>query len=778
MPVPMRPTRRVPSRRRHGDSSDEDLPPADSSSRPSAPDNHVRVEWSSSTEDEEDDSDEGVHDPASRTDLYPARTRHKLPALDQLRSDVVTARDAVASRRLAVARLAHGQSGASAPSRRAGGGGQHLSNSDAENYAPGGHPRQAERSPPPQQPTALHWPQKPSGGRRSADAHSEWSASPMGELSREVSPGHVCGRGADSDSLPGRGAFDTVRSVQFGSVSSVGSSGDFRVIGDQPVLVTSPSRHSLRGGWGPSRDMHQYVVRRVSEELCTEEYGEDNSRRLTCCGCMPLIFTRNGWKMLFSVFSQENNFDLLLRNYVPEAPSSRQYTSSPSNIEDAGPPSNTMYSAGMALSQRGGRLMQVGTVAAQYAGRVEQFSKEPTPAVKHKSAMYRILKGYPFVRFRYLPLNHAYDYVLSEVVPVKLIWAVLFALIFQGLLTLCQVWVAQQNPTLLVDAVIRAGVCSAYFLFVFIVSLFARFRSQTELAVTALSAFFFLFCCIFESWQMITARTPSPDTPLTGPSGTVSSLDLIQEYNNLLEFLVVVLLTASSIRTSLLFYVHAAAILNVVFTCAVKTAVTPDPLRRISAVTGEYCIFCSIFVLMYMGYYREVSHRMAFYSWYCAKYKVSPVAGARRLASMSTMCRQRGGTSVEDCSHGKLLGSPAALLKTNDSCACDCSTFVRSTANANNLGVVAVEYERFPAAQEWLPFVALRRVRHVLLKCGRHSAPYTVAPNVSRFALGHEKLRVPPTSFLLNVEADDGGQQLPQRATRQSLGNGQPATVS
>lgn len=90
-------------------------------------------------------------------------------------------------------------------------------------------------------------------------------------------------------------------------------------------------------------------------------------------------------------------------------------------------------------------------MSALYAGRVEQFSKEPSIATKHKQAMYRLIKGYPFMKFRYEPLNDAYDYLLQQVIPLKVIWISFFALLAQAGMTACQVHASAHTSAILVS---------------------------------------------------------------------------------------------------------------------------------------------------------------------------------------------------------------------------------------------------------------------------------------------------------------------------------------
>ncbi|PHJ23938.1 transmembrane protein [Cystoisospora suis] len=408
-------------------------------------------------------------------------------------------------------------------------------------------------------------------------------------------------------------------------------------------------RYALRSAqWSSLRDFHSdsYVVRHVSEELCCDNYPEDTSKRIKCCGCLPLIFTRKGWKLIFSVFAEENNFDRFLRNYQPKRGFGDRHNSSRSSsnvapsVDDAGPPSNTMYSAGMALS-RGPKFAGVGAMAALYAGRVEQFSKEPSIATKHKQAMYRLMKGYPFMKFRYEPLNDAYDYLLEQVIPLKLIWISFLALVAQTGMTACQLHAATHNSGVLVDAILRAAVFFPYLFFLMFISLFECFRKYTEKVVAAVSACVFVFCCVFESWQVIAVRSGSTGPRIEGRDGSLqyTTFDVLQQGDSYVELLLIVLLTASSIRTSLLFYVHLAALANVLFKIGVQCTTVGGGLLIGTHVSEGYTTLVCLLAIMYLGYYKETCHRMAFYSWYCAKYKACPAGITKKLMSMTTFSR-------------------------------------------------------------------------------------------------------------------------------------------
>ncbi|CBZ53932.1 conserved hypothetical protein [Neospora caninum Liverpool] len=458
MSVPRLPARKLSTRRRHGDSDDEDVAVSVQRQRPPPVEElDEEADFASSVEDSDDDSDDGVHDPACRTDLYPAQSQrqsgehrsltlslHHAFGIHQLRRQVSTSSSGASQWQEAASPHSGLRQGShsitKASSNRTG------TSSGKQNLDVGATDTpQRDRSPE----DALQLrgtgalPSKASLPQGSIESRREGGANPTRGLSGSVPPGHVqAGRNPESEYLPLRGGLETS--------SSSSPADEWRSFSiAHPPPFTGLSRQPVSSWWGRiSEGESNYVLPHVSKELCSDEYGKDNSKQVKCCGFCPLIFTRKGWKMFFSVFWQEDNFDLLLRNYVPEDPQRRQYTSHHSDSEHAGPPSNTMYSAGRAASQHR-RLMHVGTSAGQYAGRVAQFSKEPESAVKHKAATRRIMKGYPFVTFRYQPLNRAYNYLLGQVVPVKVIWASLFALIGQALLSVGQTLMALNRTNLL-----------------------------------------------------------------------------------------------------------------------------------------------------------------------------------------------------------------------------------------------------------------------------------------------------------------------------------------
>lgn len=191
-----------------------------------------------------------------------------------------------------------------------------------------------------------------------------------------------------------------------------------------------------------------------------------------------------------------------------------------------------------------------------------------------------------------------------------------------------------------VDAVLRAAVFFPYLLFLMSVSLFECFRAYTERAVAAVSACVFVFCCVFETWQVIAVRSGATVTRGEEQDGSLryTSFDVLQQGDASLELLLVVLLTASSVRTSLIFYVHLAAIASVLFRVGVQSTTVGSGLLIGVHVSEGYTALVCILVVMYLGYYKETCHRMAFYSWYCAKYKACP-AGIKKLTSMTTFAR-------------------------------------------------------------------------------------------------------------------------------------------
>ncbi|KEP66694.1 UNVERIFIED_CONTAM: hypothetical protein HHA_269260 [Hammondia hammondi] len=647
MPVTNLPSRTMSSRRRHGDSDDEDFSTSAQQRRPPpVREEDEETELTSSVED--DDSDDGVNDPASRTDLYPSVSR-------QFPRDTVAPAMSLHGGSLQLRHLSSASSGTlqapeaieqntrvwSSPQSvvTKGVSTRYTTFFEGSRQADGGEtPRRGES--PTEDALQVRGTKVPvaalsSDSNGSCEWRSERGVHALRSFAGEVSPGRMQrARSPDLDAVSARGRLKSLASSSPVDDSRQGSAATHH------APLTGFSRQAIRSQWwSRANEAEPQVLRHVFEELCSDEYEKDDSKPLGCCGFCPLIVTRKGWKSLFSVFWQDYNFDLLMRDYTLEFPQRQGHDSNRAPSDDVGPPSNTMFSAGRPASQHRGQLRHVGTMAGQYAGRVAQFSKHPESGIKHKAAARRLTTGYPFVAYRYRALNHAYDYLLGQVVPVKVIWATALTIVGQVLLSVFQLLIARDHAGFFADVVIRAGVSLGLLTILCVFPLFARFRCRAEVIVTSLSVCFFLFRCIFETWRMIGGRTGLSE-PLSQQerNATVGCGDNY-EGNNLFEVLVVVVLTASSVRTSLLFYVHMAAIVNVVFPCVIKCTVISGGLARLSTATEGYIILCSILVAMYMGYYKEVSHRLAFYSWYCAKYRICPAGGPRKLSNMATMSR-------------------------------------------------------------------------------------------------------------------------------------------
>ncbi|KFH06117.1 putative transmembrane protein [Toxoplasma gondii VAND] len=648
MPVTSLPSRKMSSRRRHGDSDDEDFSTSVQQRRPTpVREEEEETELTSSVED--DDSDDGVNDPASRTDLYPSVSR-------QFPRDTGSPVMSHHGGSLQLWRLSSGSSGTSQTPESIGQNprvwsGPHSAATKGvstryttvfagSRQADGGETPRRGESPTEDalqlRGTKVPLPAPSSDSNGSGEWRSARGAHTLRGFAGEVSPRRMQrARSPDLDAVSARGHLESLASSSRVDDWRQGSAATHQ------APLTGFSRQAIRSQWwSRANEGEPQVLRHVFEELCSDEYEKDDSKPLACCGFCPLIVTRKGWKSLFSVFWQDYNFDLLMRDYILEFPQRQNHDSTRAPSYDVGPPSNTMFSAGRAASQHRGQLRHVGTMAEQYAGRVAQFSKDPESGIKHKTAARRLTTGYPFVTFRYRALNHAYDYLLGQVVPVKVIWATALTIVGQVLLSVFQLLVARDRAGLFADVVIRAGVCLGLLTVLFVFPLFARFRCRAEVIVTSLASCFFVFCCIFETWQMIGGRTGLSE-PLSQQerNARVGCVDLNYEGNNFFEVLVVVVLTATSVRTSLLFYMHMAAILNVVFPCVIKCAIISGGLARLSTATEGYFNLCTILVAMYMGYYKEVSHRLAFYSWYCAKYRICPAGGTRKLSNMATMSR-------------------------------------------------------------------------------------------------------------------------------------------